>query len=86
MNDPCYIQLEEETNAHAAVWCLVDQSPIPGLKKAIDIAENRLRTAAGIGYNESYQAAYEDILVFLRAELWRQENPEEAKKTRTILD
>lgn len=56
---------------------------IDGLKKAIKIVEGRLATAKAIGYNESYLAALENTLVFLRAELWRLENPEEAKKSAT---
>jgi len=57
---------------------------IDGLKLAVKIAESRLGTAKACGYNESYQAAYEDMLVFLRAELYRQEHPDKA--VRTTLD
>ena len=57
----------------------------PGLKKAIKIVDNRLATAKALGCGEEYLAAFDEIQVFLKAELWRQENPEEAKKSATTL-
>ena len=59
---------------------------VEGLKKAIRIIECRLHTAQGLNFEDSYVAAYEDALVFLKAELYRQENPGHAAKTRTVLD
>jgi hypothetical protein len=59
---------------------------IDGLKKAIRIIECRLHTAHGLNFDEVYIAAYEDALVFLKAELYRQEHPEHAAKTRTVVD
>ena len=63
-----------------------DKGRIDGLKIAIRIAESRQSSAKALNYNESFIAGFEEMLVFLRAELWRQENPEEARKTRTTLD
>jgi hypothetical protein len=62
---------------------LAPGSTIPGLKKAIKIVENREATAKALIYDEVYMACFKDLLIFLRAELWRQENPEEAKKSQT---
>lgn len=56
---------------------------IPGLKKAIKIVENRQATANALGYKKVYMACFDDLLIFLKAELWRQENPEEAKLSQT---
>lgn len=60
-------------------------SLIPGLRKALKILDGREATAKALGYNESYLEAFKNLRVFLNAEIWRQENPEEAKKSRTIL-
>jgi hypothetical protein len=63
-----------------------DNSLVPGLKKAIKIVDNRLATAKALDCGEEFTGAMEQIQVFLKAELWRQENPEEAKKSSTVLD
>ncbi len=59
---------------------------IEEMKKAIRIAETRQSTARGLNYEKSYLAAYDDLLVFLKAELYRMEHPDYAAKTRTVLD
>jgi hypothetical protein len=56
------------------------------MKKAIRILESRQRTAKALTYEEDYLAAYEDALIFLRAELERLERPNEAIKFRTVFD
>lgn len=56
---------------------------IPGLKKAISIVESRQATAKALIYDEVYCAAFEDVLVFLKAELFRQEHPDQASYTTT---
>lgn len=59
-------------------------SLIPGLKKALNILDNREATAEALIYDEVYLAAFKDLRIFFNAELWRQENPIEAKKSATI--
>lgn len=57
---------------------------IPGLKEAIRIVEIRVATSKILKYNDAYMGAYEDALVFLRAELWRQENPKQVEDSNTV--
>lgn len=58
---------------------------IEGLKKAIKIVEARQATADALNCGEEFMEPFRQILVFLKAEVWRQENPEEAEKSKTIL-
>ena len=60
-------------------------SLVPGLKKAIKIVESRQATADALNCGEEFMEPFRQILVFLKAEVWRQENPEEAKKSATTL-
>lgn len=59
---------------------------IPGLKAAERIVESRQQTAkaldgsGSITHHPGYYAALNEILLFIRAELWRQENSEEANE------
>lgn len=58
---------------------------IEGLKKAIKIVEARQATADALNCGEEFMEPFRQILVFLKAEVWRHENPEEAEKSKTIL-
>ncbi len=58
-------------------------SLIPGLKKALKILDQREATAKALIYDEVYLEAFKDLRIFFNAELWRQENPEEAAKSQT---
>lgn len=59
------------------------ESLVPGLKKAIKILESREHTAQILTYDEVYLAAFHDLKIFLKAELYRQENPDKASHTTT---
>lgn len=59
---------------------------VPGLKKALRILESREMTGKALGCDESYMAAFNDLKIFLDAELWRQEHPQQAAESRTMLD
>lgn len=61
----------------------VPSSLIPGLEEAEKIIDARLRTAKACNYNDSYKAALDDAIVFIRAELERQRHPETASRTTT---
>lgn len=61
-------------------------SPVPGLKKALKILESRETTARALIYDEVYLAAFNDLRIFLNAELFRAEHPEQAADSRTVLE
>lgn len=54
---------------------------VPGLQCAERLIDARLRTAVALGYSEVFRAALDEALVFIRAELYRQEHPESASYT-----
>lgn len=56
---------------------------IPGLRCAERIIDSRLHSAVALRYSEVFRAALDEALVFIRAEISRQEHPESASYTVT---
>ncbi len=57
------------------------EGKVEGLKRALSILKSREATAKALIYDEVYLAAFEDLKIFLNAEIFREEHPERASHT-----
>jgi len=58
-----------------------NEGKVEGLKRALSILNTRETTAKILIYDEVYLAAFKDLRIFLDAEIFRSEHPEQAACT-----